>query len=211
MAPHHAIEALAHVLRRDTAQVVVTAFDWPRFFRSFPRAAGDPDLSRMATESSAQVTPRPSGKGNTTPSLAALRGRTSDENQGILLGYLTHAVGQALGLHPSEVDAQAPLASMGLDSLMAIDLKNRMATDHGLEVSIVALIDGISVTQLAGRLAEHLASPRAAKPVLPPAAEPIGRVAEGIDPEKARELLVDLDKLSDAQVAQLLRMTSSEA
>ena len=43
----------------------------------------------------------------------------------------------------------APLHSFGLDSLMAIELKNQIETDLGLAVRLTAFLDGVTIEQLA--------------------------------------------------------------
>lgn len=214
MAPSRAIEALEYALRRNITQVAVAAFDWPRFFGAFPAAASYPDLSRLAGERSPGAVEGRDGMRD-----GALLSATAERRHDLLLAYVTDVVGAALGLESSAVDQQGSLESMGLDSLMAIELKTRLAADYGLDISVVKFLDGISIAQLAGRLAQHVEAdarwspaPSATAPPVPAADEsPSRSTEEAIDADRARELLVDLDSLSDSEVARLLRITATEA
>jgi acyl carrier protein len=54
-----------------------------------------------------------------------------------------------LGLGADKLDTAAPLSSLGFDSLMAVQLKNRIETDLSVLVPMVQFIQGPSVDQLA--------------------------------------------------------------
>ena len=45
----------------------------------------------------------------------------------LLRSYLSEQVARVLGLSASRLDVEQPLSNLGLDSLMAVELKNRIA------------------------------------------------------------------------------------
>ncbi|HET8643613.1 MAG TPA: amino acid adenylation domain-containing protein [Pseudonocardiaceae bacterium] len=64
---------------------------------------------------------------------------------------LTAAVAQVLGLPAAEIDPDAPLTRLGLDSLRAVELRHALDEHLGLDVSLSELLAGATVTELAAR------------------------------------------------------------
>ena len=117
----------------------------------------------------------------------------------MLQSYLSEQVARALGLSPSKLDLQQSLSELGLDSLMAVELKNRIAVDLKVNVPVVKFLQGFSVDQAVTQVLEQLAT-EAADPTMPPApaVAPLG------ERQNAERLLANLDQLSDEQVSALL-------
>src|SRR6185369_5541813 len=65
-------------------------------------------------------------------------------------------VGHVLGLAASKVDVDQPVGKLGLDSLMAVELRNRIEKDVGIVVPTVALLQEPTVTSLARELLSQL-------------------------------------------------------
>lgn len=74
----------------------------------------------------------------------------------LIAGLLAGEVARILRLPVEEVDRQRPLAELGMDSLMALEL--RMAAEQRLdvEVPLMSLADGTTLSGIAGRLAARL-------------------------------------------------------
>ncbi|MEW6737643.1 MAG: condensation domain-containing protein, partial [Acidobacteriota bacterium] len=70
------------------------------------------------------------------------------EQRLLLENYYRVRVSSILGLLPSELDLDQSLISLGLDSLMALELKNHSVSHLGINISLAKLLEGISVTQL---------------------------------------------------------------
>jgi len=108
--------------------------------------------SRMATtERPAQTAFRPLG-GRSRPALGA-KGAAEPTD-------LVGRVAAALGIGAHEVDPGAPLTSLGLDSLRAVELRHALDEQLGLDVSVSELLAGVTVAELAARA--ELAAERAA-------------------------------------------------
>src|SRR5439155_10352393 len=108
---------------------------------------------------------------------------------------LREQAARVLRLPAASLDAQLPLNNLGIDSLMAIELKNRIEADLGVTVPMVKFLEGPSVRDLSGFLADKLAP--AEVTATPPTA------AAAFDPDAA-DLLARIDTLSDDQVDALL-------
>jgi aryl carrier-like protein len=128
------------------------------------------------------------------------------KRQEALVSHLRQQVARVLGLAPSKLDVQQPLNRVGLDSLMAVELKNRIEVDLGIALPTVELLEGPSITQLATRLLNQLGAASTA-PVVQPAA-PAGKKPTAprtaITQPEAEALLARRDELSTAEVDTLL-------
>ena len=129
---------------------------------------------------------------------AALTEVPPDDWQPILEGQLREQAARVLRLSAAALDVEQPLNNVGIDSLMAIELKNRIEADLGVTVPMVKFLEGPSVRALAQFVAEQLV------PVRP-------GPADGLDAAAAGHLLARLDDLSDDQVDALLaELTAAE-
>jgi len=70
-----------------------------------------------------------------------------------------------LGLAPEKLDRARPLWTVGLDSLMAMELKVGIEAELGTALPLTTLLDGPSVTRLAEAAMEQLAAPAPSSPV----------------------------------------------
>jgi len=66
--------------------------------------------------------------------------------------YLTEIIAREFKLDPSKVDLKQSLAGLGVDSLRAMHLKNRLEADLSINVSITDLLSAITIVELAERL-----------------------------------------------------------
>jgi myxalamid-type polyketide synthase MxaB len=125
----------------------------------------------------------------------ALRGVPPDDWQPILEGQLREQAARVLRLSAAALDVEQPLNNVGIDSLMAIELKNRIEADLGVTVPMVKFLEGPSVRDLALYLADQIRSQGAG----------VGdQGAPVLTPDSAGQLLARLDDLSDDQVDALL-------
>ncbi len=86
----------------------------------------------------------------------ALRAAPAATRQPMLLEHVRGRVARILRLELSHVDRDAPLKSLGLDSLMTLELRNRLEADLGLRLSATLVWNYPTVAALAGHLAESL-------------------------------------------------------
>jgi phthiocerol/phenolphthiocerol synthesis type-I polyketide synthase D len=68
-----------------------------------------------------------------------------------------------MGAAPANIDTHRLLLNLGLDSLIAVNVRNRIKADFGINVSL-AFMQGASIKALAAYLAEGLQQRDCAKP-----------------------------------------------
>jgi acyl carrier protein len=61
---------------------------------------------------------------------------------------------QVLGVPASKIDAEKPIVAMGLDSLMAVELRQRVKDEMRADIAVMEILQGQTLAALAARLAE---------------------------------------------------------
>jgi acyl carrier protein len=199
IAPAQALEVLERLLRQGSTQVAAVPVDWGRYRQFYPAGTESPLLSELAREEADNL-PQAGHPGEKRTTLLAAG---PAERRQLLQSYLTELVARVLGLSASKVEVQQPLSNLGLDSLMAVELKNRIAVDLGVNVPMVTFLSGPSVEEAAAQLL-HLLTSGTSTSSVPLASPNTHRHGEqkngGID----EHLLENLDQLSDDEVNSLL-------
>lgn len=156
IAPEQALLALEQLLQQDSPQVVVMSVDWPQVLRSYPTDIKPALLSHLSIDrigiSQSEGLLRRDG-GIDRERILAL---DSQQRQSKLESHLQNLVAGVLRLAPSQVDLHQPLNTLGLDSLMAIEIKNAIQTGMGVVLPLVSLLKEPTVTQLATKVLEKL-------------------------------------------------------
>jgi NAD(P)-dependent dehydrogenase (short-subunit alcohol dehydrogenase family)/acyl carrier protein len=138
------LAALGELLKFHATQTAVMPIDWAQFARSYPSFALDPFLEFQVGAGS----PTAPGPNPAPPTPELLRGMEPKARAAALLAYLRVEAARVLGLAPERLDTDAPLSAMGFDSLMAVQLKNRIEADTGAVVPMIQFLQGLSVEQL---------------------------------------------------------------
>ncbi len=199
MAPRQALEVLERMLRQDVAQVAAVPVDWKQYRQFYSAGSESPLLSQLASEGS-EVALQASRPGEKRAALLAAQPAARHQ---ILRFYLSEQVARVLGLSVSRLDVEQPLSNLGLDSLMAVELKNRIAVDLGVNVPMVKFLQGPSVAQAATQILDQLSAELDASspPLASVAAQPSDAHSNG---DADARLSSRLDRLSDEEVNSLL-------
>ncbi|MCS6883878.1 MAG: beta-ketoacyl synthase N-terminal-like domain-containing protein [Acidobacteriota bacterium] len=162
------LSVLDAVIER-TGSIIAASIDWPRFTHIYPRL---PLLEQL------EVAQEP----------VNLEIPASDNCVHHLKQFLSDTVTELLG---AKVDDKTNLASCGVDSLLAITLKNRIRSTLMVDVHVGKILSA-SIVELAENLAQllELAASKAS--------------TDKLTKHEAQELLSRLDELSDEQVEALL-------
>jgi acyl carrier protein len=146
------LAALRELLETDATQAAVMPIDWAALVRAYPAFAADTFLQSQA----AAIQPSEAGGDRGNRSFAQTLAEAADPESRVvaLRAYLHTEAARVLGFAPSKLDAEAPLSSFGFDSLMAVQLKNRIEADLGLVIPMIQFLQGPSVEQLVPVLLE---------------------------------------------------------
>jgi len=209
IAPEQGLELLGQLLGQPatqmTAQVMVVPVDWARYQAADPAGAAAPLLAELGADAAA-ASPGPA----VPPSQwrQAVLDAAPAQRRPLLQSYLSQQAARVLGLSPSRLDLGQSLSDLGLDSLMAVELKNRIAQDLKVNLPIARFLQGFSVDQALTQVLEQLAAEEGASPPGNPPAAALPRADGG--PGEAERLLAGLDQLSDDEVGSLLVQLVSE-
>lgn len=79
---------------------------------------------------------------------------TPSERQEILGNYILVRIAKAIGISPSEIDIQQSTKHLGIDSLIAVKLRNQLRSDWSVDLAAVKFLEDFSLYDLAVLLEE---------------------------------------------------------
>jgi acyl carrier protein len=134
MTPAEGVAALERALESGRSQLAAVAVDWPRFLA---RHANRPSLLADRTDSRPAAT-----RGPAEPGLRERLAETPSARQRpLLVSHVAARVSRVLALPGTgALDTRRPLNELGLDSLMAVELRNVLKVDLGLEAGLPATL-----------------------------------------------------------------------
>ncbi len=199
IAPAQALDVMERLLRQGSTQVAAVPVDWALYRQFFPAGTQPPLLSELAREE-ADNSPQ---AGHSAEKRNTILAAEPAERLQLIRSHLTELVARVLGLPASRLDLEQPLSNLGLDSLMAVELKNRIAVELGVNVPMVTFLSGPSVEQAASQLLHLLTSetPDSSAALASANGHLQGQQGNGGVDE---HLLDNLDQYSDEEVNSLL-------
>jgi acyl transferase domain-containing protein len=212
--PAEAVTLLGRFLRQAPANVGVIRMDWERLGNFMGVSSLAPRFVDLARELSAGAASSP--KQSASAVRKALLAAPPAERREKIIALLREQVSRILGTAEDKLDADRPLTEFGLDSLMAVELRNWIEGDLRLTLSSVEILRGPSLSQLADLLAEQFAKLEAGSvaPSQPqearPSEEDIPLRAERSDEEDER-VVAEVDEMSDDEVLTLLERMKQES
>ncbi len=192
-SPDQGLMALESLLAGVSPQVGVMRVEWPKFLESWPcpeersffaNLVGDAPASRDF-----QQAPAPS-------LLTELEGIPPAKRDLRLRAFVSAQVAHVLNLGPTQmIDAKQPFSDLGLDSLMAVELRNLLGAGLGLERPLPATVvfDHPTIASLTRYVADRWL-PREAP----------DRIAQPRGNGKTISMIDRLEQLSDDEVERML-------
>ncbi|MFI5763608.1 SDR family NAD(P)-dependent oxidoreductase [Streptomyces sp. NPDC051563] len=142
-------QALEWFLTGGESVVGYVALDPRRWFETYPAAAGRPSWSLLRTT-------KDPGAGSGGDVRQLLAGCAAEDRPAVVEERVRQLAGRVLRIAADAIDRETPLKSLGLDSLMSLELRNRLEAEFGLRLSPTLLWTYGALRPLAGALVERL-------------------------------------------------------
>ncbi|MFH8367652.1 type I polyketide synthase [Streptomyces sp. NPDC018031] len=163
MDPELAIAALQRAVDQDEACVAVTDIDWERFVpalgatRLGPLFAELPEVRQLSRRTGPGDGAADAAPSDGSALVRSLTGLADAERDRVLLDLVRTHTATVLGhASPDGVEAERGFFEMGLDSLTAVELRNRLNAATGLRLPPTTLFDYGVPSALAGHLKAEL-------------------------------------------------------
>jgi acyl transferase domain-containing protein len=201
ITPEQGLKALDRLLQQNSPQVSVMPINWEHWQKLYPAFTASPLLAHLIQER----TDSSSSSDDSKLTVETLLTAEVEKRQEMLELYLSNQVASILKLPVATLDIQEPITNLGFDSLMALELKNRIETDLDVVTPMVQILQGPSTHQLTGWILDNLPEAdtlqSSAGATVVPQSSTNG---DHLDIEDAAAVLASLDQLSDEQVDLLL-------
>jgi len=172
-----AMTALFRALDLDDPVIAVMDVDWSAWISLFPAVKAIPRFAALALEASSATASH-----NYAASLLAA---PVAERLPLLTQAIIGLVAEALHMPADKIDRHQPLSGLGIDSLIGVELQSAIASRLGMRISILQLMKGGNIEEMATVLLQKMTTARPAEappaPVAPPpiaAAEPAPGMSE---------------------------------
>jgi acyl transferase domain-containing protein/NADPH-dependent curcumin reductase CurA/acyl carrier protein len=196
ITPASGFAALAQLLQDGAAHALVLPIDWPRFLAQLPAGADAGFFQALASAAPTQASAAaPAGPAV----LDRLRAMPGGQRRAALIAYLGERTLQVLGLEAAQpLQPRIALKDIGLDSLMAVELRNALAKAFAHPLPATLLFDYPTLDALATSLLRTLgleAEAAPARPIAAPTAAPaaLDELADLSDEEAEALLLKELE------------------
>jgi acyl carrier protein len=151
MTPAEGVQALGMALHHDGPQIAIMSLDFRQWRQCYPAAMACPRLAELCREPQAGAHRRDS---KIERELLALE--PGPQRRQLLEAHLRDQIARVLRLDPVRIDAERPLGDLGFDSLMAVELRNRLEASLGLTLSTTMMWAYPTIAALVPNLAQKM-------------------------------------------------------
>lgn len=194
--PRQGLAAMGELLWERAAQIAVLPIDWETALRQYP-AGAQPTLFARFGKIATGIHDKPGATEGHL--LQAVQSAAPAQRRSVLITLLRQEIARVLALESSaSIGLAQPLSELGLDSLMAVELRIALSNGFSLPLASTTLFDYPRLDALAAHLESQLFPPEAAPPKVAPEA------AHDNMTDDFGDLLDAIETLGDAQVREML-------
>ncbi len=198
LTPDQGLSAFRRLLESDITQAAVLPVDWSRYLARFAHGAVPVFFAEVSGASSdAQVAKAQERSGAQSASLSQqVTDAPESRRRPLVAAFVRERSLRALGVDlGKQIDPRTPLGDLGLDSLLAVELRNTLATALGKPLPATLLFDYPSIDSLTDYLlVEVLGFGDARAP----------STSQAVQPPAPRELVGSIEAMSDDEVDRLI-------
>jgi len=198
-----ATQVLEQLLQRGVTQAAVAKVNWLLWSHAAP----------PSTSLRYSLLTNTSGGGTEAASSGqriqdTILGSNPEERRAILRKYIVTQLARVLGTSEEKIRPDQPLIELGMDSLMTIELKNKIEKETGLSLPTVILMRGPSIEALTETLLQQLSVTE----VSAATAEPVEQIQLAAQEERApaEGALPNVNELSEKEVDSMLGTLADE-
>ncbi|WP_293088029.1 type I polyketide synthase [Moorena sp. SIO3H5] len=148
--PHKVIEALELLLGTTAIGVGVSPMNWSQFLGKLPGEVSPPFFEDL-------IVSQPEKLVKAYQLLEKIKTASTTEKESLLVAHLQSEIAQVLRIKHSQIDIQQPLNTMGVDSLMALELRNRVKSQLEVTLPVTKFIAGLTIADISQELNQQLA------------------------------------------------------
>lgn len=168
MSPDQGLGMLKNLLFGNRARVASLTADWRQYSESLPREFTSAFLADLVEKRKTAPVPANVKTEPHKSVLEDLNQAPAGKRKQLLIEYVRGRAMKVLGLEPTQpLDLKQPLSDLGLDSLMAVELRSLFGTELGHSLPSTLVFDYPTVAAIADYLAEKVFAwdePQAARP-----------------------------------------------
>ncbi len=146
----NAMQALSRLLDLDPGVVAVMDVDWSAWLSLFATAKTIPRFTSLAAEASELDA--------SSDYQTALLSLPTAEWLPVLTSSMLGIVAEALHVPVEKIDPHQPLSELGIDSLVGVELQSAISAKLGLQISILQLMKGGNIEEMAAVLLQKITS-----------------------------------------------------
>jgi myxalamid-type polyketide synthase MxaE and MxaD len=132
--PEEGVELLERLIAHPRVEVGLVRMSVRQWVEFYPRAAAAPFLSDLREEDGRAGRTKPGGD-----FVETLAGLPPAERRPALERFVLDSLSRVLRLPPERIDAHAPFRGYGMDSLMSLEIRNRLEANLGVPLSAALL------------------------------------------------------------------------
>lgn len=140
---------MEQILPKNPTRVAASRVDWTALVKLSPNLQSSKVHAPVALK-------KEDGEGSGGSVRPSILGAAPEQRIGLMVNFIAEQVAGVFGTEVSKIDRDTPLTNIGLDSLMAIELMNRIESSLGLSIPMGLVLNGPNIKELSEPILEML-------------------------------------------------------